>query len=117
MVAEKERRENEMKENLTDLAESVSESGAGDASTDDDNVGVSGVSGSTFSVSGRGRGDAVHRGLGSRLSSDLFVGGDVAINRNDERENRDDDRSQRVLIQSHRHHFHPPMRSDRELTE
>ena len=89
--------EKEMIENLTDLDERVSESEVGYASTDDDNVGISG---STFSVSDGG--DVVHR-LGLRLSSDLFLRGDKAINRNDERENQDDDRFQRVLIQSHRH--------------
>ena len=104
LVAEKGRREIEMIENLTDLVKSVSESRAGDVSTDDDNVSVSSVSGSTFSISSRsrGRGDAVHC-LGLRLSSDLFLHNDEAINRNDECKNRDDDHSQRVLIQSHRH--------------
>ena len=75
-------------ENLTDLAESVSESGVGDASTDDDNVGVGG--------------NVVHR-LGSRLSNDLFLHSNKPINRTDECENRDDDHFQRVLIQCHRH--------------
>ena len=103
LVAEKERREKEMIENLTDLAESVSESEASNASTDDDNVDVGGVSGSTFSVSScRRRNDAVHS-LGSHLSSDLFLRGDEAINHTDERKNRDDNRSQHALIQSHRH--------------
>ena len=78
-----------MIENVIDLAES----GAGDANTDDDNVGIGGVSGSTFSISGRRhRGDVVHR-LGSRLSSELFLRGNKAINRNDKRENQDNYRS------------------------
>nr|POE78741.1 hypothetical protein CFP56_77996 [Quercus suber] len=89
-----------MIEKLTNLAKSVSESGAGDASIDNDNVGIGG---STFSVSGyRCHDDAVHC-LISCLSSDLFIRGDEAINCNDECENRDDDCSQRVLIQSHCH--------------
>ena len=87
LVVEKERREKEMIENLTDLAESVSESEASNASTDDDNVDVGGVSGSTFSVSScRRRNDAVHS-LGSHLSSDLFLRGDEAINHTDECKN------------------------------
>ncbi|KAF3975495.1 hypothetical protein CMV_001248 [Castanea mollissima] len=61
-----------MIENLTDLAKSVSESGASDASTYDDNIGVGNISGSTFSVSGHRRhGDIVHH-LSSHYSSDLF---------------------------------------------
>ena len=83
----------------------MSESGAGDAGSDDDNVGV-GVSGSTFSFSG---GDAVH-GLASRvwrISTVIVVLllGHKSINRH-ERENRGQDPSQRVLI----HHFHQCVR-------
>ena len=75
LVVKKERKE---KETL-----GTSESGVSDASTDDDNVDVGGVSRSTFSINGRcRRGDAVHR-LGSRLSNNLFLRGDKAINRND----------------------------------
>nr|POE92019.1 hypothetical protein CFP56_32657 [Quercus suber] len=89
-----------MIENLTNLAESVSESIAGDANIDDDNVGVGG---STFSIRGRHcHSDVVHR-LDLRLSSDLFLRSDEVINRNNEHKNRDNNRSQRVLIQSHRH--------------
>jgi len=92
-----------MIENLTDLAKSVSKSKASDASIDDDNVDVGGVSGSTFSVSScHCRNDTVHS-LGSRLSSNLFLRGDEAINCTDERKNRDDNCSQHALIQSHRH--------------
>ena len=95
LVAEKERRE---KETL-----GTGESGASNTSTNNDNVSIGGVSRSTFSVSRRCCcGDAVHC-LGSRLSNNLFLTDDEAINHNDSRENRDDDRSQRVLIQSHRH--------------
>ena len=103
MVAEKERRENEMKENLTDLAESVSESGADNVSTNDDNVGVGNVNESTFSISScHHHSNAVHR-LGSHLPNDLFLCSDEAINHNNEHKNQDDDRSQRLLIQSHCH--------------
>ena len=95
LVAKKERRE---KETL-----GTSESRAGDASTNDDNAGVGGISRSTFSVSGyHCHNDAVHC-LDSHLSGDLFLHNDEAINRNDKRKNRDDDCSQRVLIQSHCH--------------
>ena len=94
LVIKKERRE---KETL-----GTNESRAGDASTNDDNVDVGSVSRSTFSVSGcRCHDDAVHL-LDSHLSGDLFLHNDEAINRNDKRENRDDDCSQCVLIQSHR---------------
>ena len=75
LVVEKERKE---KETL-----GTSKSGVSDANIDDDNVGIGGVSRSTFSINGRRRrGDAVHH-LGSRLSNDLFLRGDEAINRND----------------------------------
>ena len=74
LVVEKERKEKEIL--------GTSESEVSDANIDDDNVGIGGISRSTFSINGRRCcGGAVHR-LNSRLSNDLFLRGNETINRN-----------------------------------